>query len=115
MKFLSSILKSILSISNLQSAGIFLFFASIWMISGFFVETEIPTKQVVIEENTVRVMKQSAQPFARNIILKGSAEADKNVQLSISTVLFSPEIYIPIIAFFIILIIAFLMKRIYFK
>ena len=40
---------------------------------------------------------------------------DKNVQLSISTVLFSPEIYIPIIAFFIILIIAFLMKRIYFK
>ena len=40
---------------------------------------------------------------------------DKNVQLSISTVLFSPEIYIPIFAFFMILIIAFLMKRIYFK
>lgn len=85
MKFLSSILKSILSISNLQSAGIFLFFASIWMISGFFVETEIPTKQVVIEETTVRVMKQSAQPFARNIVLKGSAEADKNVQLRAET------------------------------
>ena len=85
MKFLSSILKSILSISNLQSAGIFLFFASIWMISGFFVEKEIPIKQVVIEETTVRVMKQSAQPFARNIILKGSAEADKNVQLRAET------------------------------
>ena len=85
MKFLSSILKSILSISNLQSAGIFLFFASIWMTSGFFVEKEIPTKQVVIEETTVRVMKQSAQPFARNIILKGSAEADKNVQLRAET------------------------------
>ena len=85
MKFLSSILKSILSISNLQSAGIFLFFASIWMISGFFMEKEIPTKQVVIEETTVRVMKQSAQPFARNIILKGSAEADKNVQLRAET------------------------------
>ena len=85
MKFLSSILKSILSISNLQSAGIFLFFASIWMISGFFVVTEIPTKQVVIEETTVRVMKQSAQPFARNIVLKGSAEADKNVQLRAET------------------------------
>ena len=40
---------------------------------------------------------------------------DKNVQLSISTVLFSPEIYIPIIAFFMILIIAYFMKRIYFK
>jgi multidrug efflux system membrane fusion protein len=85
MKFLSSILKSILSISNLQSAGIFLFFASIWMISGFFVETEIPTKQVITEETTVRVMKQSAQPFARNIVLKGSAEADKNVQLRAET------------------------------
>ena len=40
---------------------------------------------------------------------------DQNVQLSISTVLFSPEIYIPIIAFFMILIIAFFIKRIYFK
>ena len=38
-----------------------------------------------------------------------------NVQLSISTVLFSPEIYMPIIAFFMILIIAFFIKRIYFK
>ena len=40
---------------------------------------------------------------------------DQNVQLSISTVLFSPEIYIPIFAFFMILIIAFFIKRIYFK
>ena len=40
---------------------------------------------------------------------------DKNVQLSISTVLFSPEIYIPIIAFFMILIIAYFIKRIYFN
>ena len=40
---------------------------------------------------------------------------DQNVQLSISAVLFSPEIYIPIIAFFVILIIAFFIKRIYFK
>ena len=55
------------------------------MISGFFVDTEIPTKRIVIEETTVRVMKQSAQPFARNIILKGSAEADKNVQLRAET------------------------------
>ena len=40
---------------------------------------------------------------------------DKNVQLSFTTVLFSPEIYIPIIAFFMILIIAFFTKKIYFK
>ncbi len=40
---------------------------------------------------------------------------DQNVELSISTVLFSPEIYIPIIAFFIILFIAFIIKKFYFK
>ena len=40
---------------------------------------------------------------------------DQNAKLSISTVLFSPEIYIPIIAFFIILIIAFIIRKLYFK
>ena len=40
---------------------------------------------------------------------------DQNVELSISTVLFFPEIYIPITAFFIILFIAFIIKKFYFK
>ena len=40
---------------------------------------------------------------------------DENAELSISTVLFSPDIYIPIIIFFIILIIAFIIKKFYFK
>jgi len=40
---------------------------------------------------------------------------DQNTEISISTVLFSPEIYIPIIAFFVILIIAFAIKKFYFK
>ena len=40
---------------------------------------------------------------------------DKNATLSISTVLFSPEIYLPIIAFFVIIIIAFIIKKLYFK
>ena len=40
---------------------------------------------------------------------------DQNATLSIVTVLLSPEIYIPIIAFFIILIVAFLIKKLYFK
>ena len=40
---------------------------------------------------------------------------DQNVELSVSTVLFSPEIYIPIIAFFIILFIAFIIRKFYFK
>ncbi len=40
---------------------------------------------------------------------------DDNVELSIYTILFSPEIYIPIIAFFTILIIAFIIKKFYLK
>ena len=40
---------------------------------------------------------------------------DKNAELSFLTVVQSPEIYLPIIGFFIILIIAFSIKRFYFK
>ena len=40
---------------------------------------------------------------------------DQNTELSFATVLLSKEIYIPIIIFFIILIIAFVIKKIYFK
>ena len=40
---------------------------------------------------------------------------DQNEQLKISTVLFSPEIYIPIIGFFLILIVAFMIKKLYFR
>jgi len=40
---------------------------------------------------------------------------DQNASLDIFTVLFSPEIYLPIIGFFIILIVALLIKKSYFK
>ena len=40
---------------------------------------------------------------------------DQNDELSFSTVLFSPEIYIPIIVFFIILFVAFAVRKLYFK
>ena len=40
---------------------------------------------------------------------------DRNAELSVLIVLFSPEIYIPIIAFFIILFIAFVIRKFYFK
>jgi uncharacterized membrane protein YdjX (TVP38/TMEM64 family) len=40
---------------------------------------------------------------------------DRNDKLSISTVLSSPDIYIPIIAFFILLIVTLVLKKIYFK
>ena len=40
---------------------------------------------------------------------------DQNTELSISTVFFSPEIYIPLIIFFLILSFAFVIKKFYFK
>ena len=40
---------------------------------------------------------------------------DQNEEISILTVLFSPDIYIPLAAFFLILIIAFITKKFYFK
>jgi len=40
---------------------------------------------------------------------------DQNTELNILNVILSPEIYIPIIGFFIILIIAFIIKKFYFK
>ena len=40
---------------------------------------------------------------------------DQNVTLSVANVIFSPEIYAPIIGFFILLIIGFVIKKIYFK
>ncbi len=40
---------------------------------------------------------------------------DKNAELSVFSVILSPEIYIPIIGFFIILVFAYLIKKFYFK
>ena len=40
---------------------------------------------------------------------------DQNTELSISTVLFSPDIYIPLALFFLILMAAFVIKKFYFK
>ena len=40
---------------------------------------------------------------------------DKNAVLSIKNVFYSPEIYMPIIAFFIILLVSLVIKKIYFK
>jgi len=40
---------------------------------------------------------------------------DKNASLSIFTIIYSPEIYLPIIGFFIILLVAFIIKKLYLK
>ena len=57
-------------------------------------------------------------PVAFVIVALGSGiekVIDQNDELSFSTVLFSPEIYIPIIVFFIILFVAFIIRKFYFK
>ena len=40
---------------------------------------------------------------------------DQNAQISIAKVIFSPDIYVPIVCFFILLIIGFVIKKNYFK
>ena len=40
---------------------------------------------------------------------------DQNTKLSVASILFSPEIYIPIFGFFILLLIGFVIKKLYFK
>ena len=40
---------------------------------------------------------------------------DQNEKISVASVIFSPDIYVPIVCFFILLIIGFLVKRLYFK
>ena len=40
---------------------------------------------------------------------------DKNVNLSASKVISSPEIYLPIIGFFVILVVSFVIKKFFFK
>ena len=57
-------------------------------------------------------------PVAFVIVALGSGiekVIDQNDELNFSTVLFSPEIYIPIIVFFIILFVAFIIRKFYFK
>ena len=57
-------------------------------------------------------------PVAFVIVALGSGiekVIDQNEELDFSTVLFSPEIYIPIIVFFIILFVAFVVGKLYFK
>ncbi len=59
----------------------------------------------------------SAPSMFVSVVLGNGIEKiiDQNAELSITTVLFSPEIYVPIILFFLILIIAFIIKKSYFK
>ena len=67
--------------SNIEWSIMFISFAMIWMISGYFYQPEIQTQEVVKDDITVRVINQNSIPYQEEILIKGFAEADKNCLL----------------------------------
>ena len=71
--------------SNIEWSAMFISFATIWMISGYFYSPEISLEKVQKEELVVRVMDQNSVPYNEKILIKGFAEADKKVDLKSET------------------------------
>ena len=91
-----------------------LYFMSFRFIGGggspYAVQNVLPILFDMSVKNYVIATFVGSMPSMFVIVALGSGiekVIDQNVELSVSTVLFSPEIYIPIIALFIILFIAF--------
>ena len=99
-----------------------LYFMSFRFIGGggspYVVQNVLPILFDMSVKNYVIATFVGSMPSMFVIVALGSGiekVIDQNVELSVSTVLFSPEIYIPIIALFIILFIAFVIRMFYFK
>ena len=99
-----------------------LYFMSFRFIGGggapYAVQNVLPTLFDMSVKNYVIATFVGSMPSMFVTVALGSGiekVIDQNAELSVSTVLFSPEIYIPIIAFFIILFIAFVIRKFYFK
>ena len=99
-----------------------LYFMSFRFIGGggspYVVQNVLPILFDMSVKNYVIATFVGSMPSMFVIVALGSGiekVIDQNVELSVSTVLFSPEIYIPIISFFIILFIAFVIRKFYFK
>ena len=75
----------ITSRSNIEWSAMFISFATIWMISGYFYSPEISLEKVKKEELVVRVMDQNSVLYNEKILIKGFAEADKKVDLKSET------------------------------
>ena len=71
--------------SNIEWSIMFISFAMIWMISGYFYQPEIQTQEVLKDDITVRVINQNSIPYQEEILIKGFAEADKKVELKSET------------------------------
>ena len=99
-----------------------LYFMSFRFIGGggspYAIQNVLPILFDMSVKNYVIATFVGSMPSMFVIVALGSGiekVIDQNVELSVSTVLFSSEIYIPIIAFFIILFIAFVIRKFYFK
>ena len=99
-----------------------LYFMSFRFIGGggspYVVQNVLPILFDMSVKNYVIATFVGSMPSMFVIVALGSGiekVIDQNVELGVSTVLFSPEIYIPIIAFFIILFIAFVIRKFCFK
>ena len=71
--------------SNIEWSIMFISFAMVWMVSGYFYSPEIKTGEIVKEDITVRVMNQNSILYQEEILIKGFAEADKKVELKSET------------------------------
>ena len=80
-----SFVSKILTRSNLEWAAIFIGFATIWMISGLFVEEPVPPALIEKKDAVVRVIDQKAENFSKQIVVKGFTKADKKVSVKSET------------------------------
>ena len=85
MKKLLAFKKYLNTRSNIEWSIMFISFAMIWMISGYFYQPEIQTQEVLKDDITVRVINQNSIPYQEEILIKGFAEADKKVELKSET------------------------------
>ena len=99
-----------------------IYFMSFWFIGGggapYAVQNVLPILfDMSLKNYVIATFIGSAPSMFVSVSLGSGIEnvIDKNASLSVFTVLFSPEIYLPLIGFFIILIVAFIIKKSYFK
>ena len=65
------IVSRLLTRSNLEWASLFVGFAVIWMVSGFFVQEPSPPALIEKKDAVVRVIDQKAENFSKEIVVKG--------------------------------------------
>ena len=80
-----NIVSRLLTRSNLEWASLFVGFAVIWMVSGFFVQEPSPPALIEKKDPIVRVIDQKAENFSKEIVVKGFTKADKKVLVKSET------------------------------